>query len=164
MRDFATPVDYQAHDGLDKYCKFTNLENFVKGYWRFIERDPYKGWRDNIHPAEDFIRFIGPIYAGDSNYVSKVLNLLPEAKQLLAAVEIGEHPEHGTSEPAQKPPIKKFIQSPNYSSRDGGKITTIVVHYTTAGNVQSSINHFLNEASQVSAHYIIDKNGDIYQW
>ncbi|NJR67064.1 MAG: N-acetylmuramoyl-L-alanine amidase, partial [Leptolyngbyaceae cyanobacterium CRU_2_3] len=28
---------------------------------------------------------------------------------------------------------------------------------------ESTRNHFLNAASEVSAHYIIDKNGDIYQ-
>lgn len=163
MQGFATPVEYDAHDGRENYCKFDNLEQFIRGYWRFIERSPYQGWRDHINPAEEFIEFIGPIYAGDRNYVSKVLNLHSEAKQLFASVGHEEHHHTGTSEPVTKPLIKQFVESPNYSSRDGGKITNIVVHYTTAGNVQSTINHFLNPASQVSAHYIIDKNGDIYQ-
>jgi LysM repeat protein len=164
MSGFATPVDYQAHDGLDKYCKFTSLEAFIKGYWRFVERDPYKGWRDNVQPAEQFIRFIGPIYApSNRNYAATVLNLQTEAKQLLGSVDFGNHPEHGTSELVKKPKIKEFIQSPNHSSRDGGKITSVIVHYTTAGNAGSTINHFSNRASQVSAHYIIDKNGEIYQ-
>jgi N-acetylmuramoyl-L-alanine amidase/Peptidase family M23/LysM domain/Mannosyl-glycoprotein endo-beta-N-acetylglucosaminidase len=162
MSGFATPVDYQASDGPDKYCKFTSLEAFIKGYWHFIERDPYKGWRDNVQPAEQFIRFIGPIYS-NSSYATTVLNLQTEAKQLLASVDFGNHSEHGTSEPVKKPKIKEFIQSPNHSSRDGGKITSVVVHYTTAGNVESTISHFSNPASEVSAHYIIDKNGEIYQ-
>lgn len=163
MAGFATPVDYNASDGRDKYCKFDSLEAFIKGYWRFMERDPYIGWRDRISSGEDFINFIGPIYAGDSAYITKVLNLSAEAQQLLTSVENGGHHHTGTAEPVTKPRIKEFIQSPNFSSRDGGKINTIVVHYTTAGTFQSTKHHFLNRDSQVSAHYIIDKNGDIYQ-
>lgn len=163
MTGFATPVDYEASDGRDKYCKFNSLEGFIKGYWRFLERSPYEGWRNNAGSAEAFIRFVGPIYAGDSNYVSKVLNVYLEAEQLLADAEHGNHHHPGTSEPVTKPPIRAFIQSPNHSSRAGAEINTVVVHYTTAGTFESTKNHFLNPESQVSAHYIIDKNGDIYQ-
>jgi murein DD-endopeptidase MepM/ murein hydrolase activator NlpD len=162
MTGFATPVDYEASDGRDTYCKFDSLEKFIKGYWRFLERSPYEGWRSNVDSAEEFIHFIGPIYAGDSNYVSKVLNVYGEAKQLLVDAEHLAH-HHGTAEPVNKPRIKAFIQSPNHSSRAGADIDTIVVHYTTAGTVSGTIEHFKNPASQVSAHYIIDKNGDIYQ-
>jgi murein DD-endopeptidase MepM/ murein hydrolase activator NlpD len=160
---FAKPVDYQASDGLDKYCKFDSLLNFIKGYWHFLERSPYEGWRNNVSSAEAFISFIGPIYAGDSNYVSKVLNIYIEAKQLLANIEHVSHGHTGTSEPFAKPPVKAFIQSPNHSSRSGSDINTIIVHYTTASNFESTKNHFLNPVSEVSAHYIIDKNGAIYQ-
>ncbi|MBD1877251.1 N-acetylmuramoyl-L-alanine amidase [Nodosilinea sp. FACHB-131] len=82
-------------------------------------------------------------------------------------------PDHGSRETPKKPSIEKFIESPNFSSRAGAGIDSIVLHYTTASNVQSTINHFLNPAPPcpadprkkcpVSAHYIIDKNGDIYQ-
>jgi len=155
MVGFATPVDYQASDGLDKYCKFESLEKFIKGYWHFLERSPYQGWRNNVGSAEEFIGFIGPIYAGDRNYVAKVLNVYAEAKQLLA--------DAAHSEPVTKPSIKEFVESPNHSSRAGADIDTIVVHYTTAGKVSGTIEWFKNPESQVSAHYIIDKNGDIYQ-
>ena len=173
MTGFATPVDYEASDGWEKYCKFDSLEKFIKGYWRFLERSPYEGWRNNVGSAEAFIGFIGPIYAGDINYVAKVLNVYAEAKQLLADADHVDHHHPGTAEPIRKPPIKKFIESPNNSSRAGADIDTIVVHYTTAGNVSSTIAHFQNpaplcgdnpaETCPVSAHYIIDKNGDIYQ-
>ncbi len=163
MTEFATPVDYEASDGKDKYCKFDSLEKFIKGYWRFLERSPYEGWRNNVDSAEDFIGFIGPIYAGDRNYVSKVLNVYVEAKQLLADADHVGHHHPGSAEPVSKPLIKAFIESPHYSSRAGADIDTIVVHYTTAGTVSGTIAHFKNPESQVSAHYIIDKNGDIYQ-
>jgi N-acetylmuramoyl-L-alanine amidase len=109
MEGFATPVDYDAHDGPDKYCKFDSVEAFIKGYWQFIERNPYKGWRDRASSGEDFISFIGPIYAGDASYVSKVLNLYPEAQQIFASADHGEHHHTGTSEPFKKPVIKSAI-------------------------------------------------------
>ena len=163
MTQFATPVDYEASDGWDKYCKFDSLEKLIKGYWRFLDRSPYEGWRNNVSSAQAFINFVGPIYAGDRNYVAKVLNAYPEAKQLLADAEHLDHHRPGTGEPIRKPPIKAFIESPHHSSREGADIDTIFVHYTTAGTFESTKNHFLNRTSQVSAHYVIDKNGDIYQ-
>ncbi len=39
----------------------------------------------------------------------------------------------------------------------------IVLHCSTAATVEGTIQWFLNRNSHVSAHYIVDKNGDIYQ-
>jgi hypothetical protein len=79
-----------------------------------------------------------------------------------------EHPGgdngHGTSKAAAKPPIKQFIQSPNRSSRNGTKIKTIILHCTEGPTAKSAINEFLNPGGRrVSAHYVVDRNGDIYQ-
>jgi len=62
-----------------------------------------------------------------------------------------------------KPAIKDFIESPNCSSRNGAKIDMIVLHSTTAATVEGTITWFLSRESQVSAHYVVDKNGEIYQ-
>lgn len=62
-----------------------------------------------------------------------------------------------------KPAVKSFIESPNSSSRNGAEIDMIVLHCSTAATVEGTIHWFLNRNSRVSAHYIIDKNGDIYQ-
>jgi len=91
MVGFATKVEFEAHDGVDFYCKFATLENFINGYWRFLERAPYSGWEEHAGSGEDFIRFIGPIYTPSEGYVGKVLNLVAEAKGLLASV--GEEPD-----------------------------------------------------------------------
>ncbi len=72
-------------------------------------------------------------------------------------------PFSGQSAQQVKPAIKSFIESPNYSSRNETNIDMIVLHCTTAGIVEGTINWFLNSKSKVSAHYVIDKNGDIYQ-
>jgi N-acetylmuramoyl-L-alanine amidase/Mannosyl-glycoprotein endo-beta-N-acetylglucosaminidase len=97
MSQIADPVSYTGSDGVtDDYCKFDDLEDAVKGYWIFIERPPYRGWRQNNATPEAYIRFI--TYAGyfggpfdgtevdrqrKEGYISKVLGLVPEARQLL---------------------------------------------------------------------------------
>lgn len=70
---------------------------------------------------------------------------------------------HGSSNAHAKPPIKKFIESPNHSSRNGARIDMIVVHCTES-SLDSTIRTFQDSGGrQVSAHYVIDRNGDIYQ-
>lgn len=88
MRTFATPVEYMAHDGKDTYCKFESLDAWIRGYWRFIERSPYAGWRSmaELGPVE-FITFLkASQYAEDPDYVAKVKGMLPEAEKLLGIV------------------------------------------------------------------------------
>jgi hypothetical protein len=77
---------------------------------------------------------------------------------------MGDHdPDHGQSHDIKKPLIKQFIPSPNFSSRNGTPIDMIVMHYTDGSSAQGAINRFLNPHEQVSAHYIIERNGDIFQ-
>jgi hypothetical protein len=70
---------------------------------------------------------------------------------------------HGSSNPHVKPAIKQFIQSPNHSCRNGARIDKIVLH-CTEGSLASALAEFQkSDGRQVSAHYVIDRNGDIYQ-
>lgn len=84
MRPHATRIMYDAHDGPEAYCKFATIESFINGYWAFINRAPYSGWEEHVDSGEEFINFIGPIYCPDDGYVSQVLGLAPEARQLLS--------------------------------------------------------------------------------
>jgi hypothetical protein len=63
-----------------------------------------------------------------------------------------------------KPVVKQFIRSPNCSSRQvGAKIDKIVLH-CTEGSLASALAEFQRtDSRKVSAHYVIDRNGDIYQ-
>lgn len=85
MIGYATPVEYVAHDGIDFYCKFSSLENFIVGYWKFLSRSPYEGWEAYAAESpEAFIHFIGPIFNPiGTAYIERVLNLLPEAGKKL---------------------------------------------------------------------------------
>ena len=107
----STPVEYDAHDGIDIYCNFAALEDAIKGYWIFIDRPVYSGWRNNSATPEDFIRFIafagyidGPFDGTQADivrkeeYISKVLKLIPDARKLL---------ENADSSPIEKPIWKK---------------------------------------------------------
>jgi N-acetylmuramoyl-L-alanine amidase len=66
--------------------------------------------------------------------------------------------------PPGKPVIKQFIRSPNCSSRNvATKIDKIVLH-CTEGSLASALAEFQrSDSRKVSAHYVIDRNGDIYQ-
>jgi hypothetical protein len=66
--------------------------------------------------------------------------------------------------PCGKPVIKEFVRSPNCSCRQTGtKIDKIVLH-CTEGSLASALAEFQrSDGRKVSAHYVIDRNGDIYQ-
>lgn len=58
--------------------------------------------------------------------------------------------------------VDRTIRSPNYSSRKGRPITMLVLH-ATAGSARSALAWLTNATARVSAHYLIDKSGHIYQ-
>lgn len=88
----AVPVDYVAHDGEDTYCKFASLEDFVAGYWAFVDNGAmYDGWRTF---GEDPSGYIGHLhengYAGDPDYVSKVIGLFERIRAQVAEMGLSE--------------------------------------------------------------------------
>ena len=87
MATFATKISFEAHDGVDNYCKFATIENFINGYWAFLNRSPYSGWEERASDAQAFIKFIGPIYTPTEGYADRVLALVPEATALLSETE-----------------------------------------------------------------------------
>jgi N-acetyl-anhydromuramyl-L-alanine amidase AmpD len=84
------------------------------------------------------------------------------------AVKGGKAAKQGApaSRPAAvaKPVVKQFVRSPNCSCREvGTKIDKIVLH-CTEGSLASALAEFQKtDSRKVSAHYVIDRNGDIYQ-
>ncbi len=241
LEGFATRIEYDASDGPDYYCKFASLNDFIRGYWKFITRSPYTGWEDRSDSPSAYIEFIGSIYATDPNYITKVKNLFSEAEQLLGLPDDGittplgtwiketdeaiylmeggyyidkldkvsdgsefslvitnmknwftsdlypapgtmkiaigsvaepeakpiDHP--GTGDPTNGTPVRKptvkfdSANSTNFNrGRSGNDIDTIVVH-NTVGSFNSAINWFKNSSSNVSAHYVISRQGEIVQ-
>lgn len=69
----------------------------------------------------------------------------------------------GTYEPAAKPKVI-WESSPNQSSRNGTPIRRIVLHYTTSSNPYGTVAWFKNPAARVSAHYMVARDGRIWQF
>lgn len=68
-----------------EFCFFEGIDKFLRGYWKFLTRSPYKDLEENTKTPETFIGFIqSKGFATDIKYISKVLSLLPEAHNLLA--------------------------------------------------------------------------------
>jgi N-acetylmuramoyl-L-alanine amidase len=57
--------------------------------------------------------------------------------------------------------IKK--SSPNFTKATGRKISCVVLHATATSGVASPLEWLCLKASKVSSHYLIDKDGTIYQ-
>lgn len=58
----------------------------------------------------------------------------------------------------------KHCPSPNYNTRpDNTLIDTIIIHYTDFKTIDESIECLTNPATEVSAHFLIDRDGSIYQ-
>jgi len=88
-------------------------------------------------------------------------------KKALAAG--GKPPVEGPSKPGPskpgtftKPPVIN-APSPNANSRGGADIDTIVLHHTGSNNGAGDLAWMRNPQSQVSAHYMLDRDGKIYQ-
>ncbi|MDR0746945.1 MAG: glucosaminidase domain-containing protein [Helicobacteraceae bacterium] len=85
MAAMAKKIRYYASDGYDYYCHFASFESFIAGFWTFLDRKPYEGWRTKALDERKFLEFIAPIYCPyNSDYANSVMKLLPEARALLA--------------------------------------------------------------------------------
>lgn len=240
-------IKVPSEPGPVPFVWFESPEKFVEGFYRFLDRSPYHGWRETRSP-EQYIEHIGKTWATDPLYIDKVRGLFPEAKKLIAQFKgggvskepegkdpqwfrcysfnnlnvigfdgsvavirhvcddteriaklfetYGTHnifaarPEHyatwdaddyakmpisdfqnepetpelppGTGEPEKPAVIRK--PTPNQSSRNGVPIRRIVLHYTTSRNPQGTIAWFANPASRVSAHYMVGRGGELWQF
>ena len=78
------------------------------------------------------------------------------------------HPRAGsnnsTSTPnSTQPSWIETQSSPYHSSRQGHSITAIIYHFTAGPKLEGTVQYFKNNPKQVSAHYVIGKDGRIVQ-
>lgn len=64
--------------------------------------------------------------------------------------------------PTTKPTIE-FIPSPNYRPKRKKLISVVVVHYTGSLSLEGCVAWFKDRASQVSAHYVVGRDGRVVQ-
>lgn len=84
MKYLADSVSYKN----DSYCHFCCLLSAVKGYWRFIERPVYSGFRECSNSLEFLDHIVNAGYAGSSekiqaDYINKIQKIIPKALELL---------------------------------------------------------------------------------
>ncbi len=87
MKGFAEPLKIKVPSEPEEveFCKFIDIDAFIIGYWKFLTRTPYRGLEDHANTPENFLGFLkAKGYSSDPKYVSKVVDLLPEAQKLLA--------------------------------------------------------------------------------
>jgi N-acetylmuramoyl-L-alanine amidase len=53
--------------------------------------------------------------------------------------------------------------SPNHGSRRGTKVDIIVLHHTGSSSGAGDLKHLSTKLSGVSAHYLVDRDGKVYQ-
>ncbi|MGB0853918.1 MAG: N-acetylmuramoyl-L-alanine amidase [Pikeienuella sp.] len=57
-----------------------------------------------------------------------------------------------------------FVKSPNFGRKlTGGKPRFLIIHYTAGGSASGTINYFQKRSAQVSAHFVIGRDGAITQ-
>lgn len=84
MREYGSPISYEAWDGETDYIEFVSPEAFIKGYWAFIARSPYNGWEEFKDDSHAYIKFINECgYTPPMSYHLEVIALHDEAKGLL---------------------------------------------------------------------------------
>jgi N-acetylmuramoyl-L-alanine amidase len=83
------------------------------------------------------------------------------ATQMEAATTTAAAPPSGDK--VAKPPVVTSYESPNHNSRNGTPIDAIVIHHTGSDNCSGTLSWLKNPSAQASAHYVIDKDGTIYQ-
>ena len=77
-----------------------------------------------------------------------------------AAEFFAHHPAFAAGHAAK--PVVISSPSPNFASRQGQTIQKLVLH-NTDGPLAPSLARLKDPHQQVSAHYVVDRNGDIYQ-
>ncbi|WP_198598257.1 N-acetylmuramoyl-L-alanine amidase [Mangrovicella endophytica] len=184
MSSVATKVTVDAPSETADFCHFDSIENFVEGYWRFLGRKPYKGWKDHADDSYRFIDFIGPIWASDENYPKKLKALIGEADGLISAHGVSHQTDGGddhgndgapccegmvsdyfSSTLEWEKPTVQWDPSPFNWSRGGTEIDTIVMHYTTSRNLSGTVSWFKDSKNvhKTAAHYVIGRDGTIVQ-
>lgn len=189
LSDICTRVRYQAHDGQGYYCAFPDLDSFVAGYWRFLDRPPYLGWRDKAGDDLAFLAHIAGIWAQDPQYGDKVAGLLTEARILLGIADSTAVPSGQAMLMPGRPRLSLSEDGKIAQGIDGldilyrgddscpyGKTATrnrrpfegIVLHHTspkhsTQWYVQYQIDGDLARGGHFGYHFYVAPSGVIYQ-
>lgn len=146
----------------DRYGRFpgndSELQQFISD-WLAANR-PNWTW---IGPVQGLDQMRGNAFFVDrrvSSLPANTVRVLPSAGPI---EQLKAEPEKSFSLEEDRPAWIEWQPSPNHSSRQGNQITAIIYHYTAGPSLERTVRLFQNSASNVSAHYVIGKNGRIVQ-
>lgn len=172
MRSIATPLTIKvpSEPVPVAFCMFKSVEDFIRGYWVFIGRSPYKGW-SNCKDAFEFLEHIFEAgYAADPRYLEKVKSLVPEAASLLG-LEV-EEPDRPSRPPVATngyvvPTIVRVAgvryQTQGHYRTPSGMCMGMIWHYTVSRrSKEAAINVVKYLARQGLGCPVMDRDGIIY--
>jgi len=159
MQEIAKPflIKVPSESEMVEFCKFENETVAVQGWFLFLNRWPYIGWKKYADDPTGLIRHLqngAYRWAEDDEYEYAVTQLLPEAMELLGKYGWKKKVIPSAS---RQPSIEIVKNTPNQSQR-GASIDMIVLH-NTAGKFEGSVEWLCNEAAGASAHLVISREG-----
>lgn len=91
MHVIAKSILYRTQDGVDNYCQFHCEKDAAIGYWMFINRRVYDGWKQAENEHQFIAHLVACGYAGGNDnaraaYLSKVFSLFPESRHILSVL------------------------------------------------------------------------------
>lgn len=58
--------------------------------------------------------------------------------------------------------MNQQYKSPNYDDRSDGRVKYLIMHYTGMETGKAALDRLCDEEAKVSAHYMIEENGEVY--
>ncbi|MBX4967818.1 N-acetylmuramoyl-L-alanine amidase [Rhizobium binae] len=165
MVGFAQPVDYRGSDGeMTTYCKFSSIDEFVKGYWHFIDSGPYTEWRNHCSSAETYITYLKSSgYAADPAYVTKVRSLFDESAEILGA-DVGMDLDTGHTGSGPRRPTWHELTA-RYLNVRNTPVLGIVLHDTAGSGTHNDTIYLSNpqDGRKVSVDFTVERDGSIWK-
>jgi N-acetyl-anhydromuramyl-L-alanine amidase AmpD len=143
---------------------FTN-QQMITAIYNLAREQGQDGWNLLSRAGlTSLIRDRQAIYSGPA--IESLSGLTPQERVRLGMLL-------GVSVPVLTPPTPDQPTAPDiiwsgptdnrYTGRAGHAINWIVIHYTASGSGQGVLSWFKNPSARVSAHYVLDRDGTIYQ-
>lgn len=77
--------------------------------------------------------------------------------------ELGSHAPYVPGETWLAKPETTVVASPNFGDRSSGSVIDSIVIHTTEVDLQGTLDIFRNPAAQVSAHFVIASDGEVFE-
>jgi hypothetical protein len=160
----------------NNYIDFASPQEEIEGLMRFLERYPYKGFRDHMGSFEELLRFITPAFCPDPNYVKRVLSFIPEAEEELKKIgwkpdeepvtipqpTLGYNIRNGLLYIGDKP--VPFFETPYKSKWIKNEPLYFLFHFTANDNFDGQCKYFQKNGPMVSPHILIGDLGQAAQF